>query len=651
VTEPTPSEPADPHGLRAWGIDPGYEDVFGQWQHPDPDVARELRRVMGAFSDDPGERPPAGPEMLVARPAGGGPGSAPTVGDVDVTTLVGASGQGAVLELENGSTVMLRPDERLPADVPLGYHRVVGDDGAATHLIVSPGRCALPPDLHAWGLTVQLYAARSRASWGIGDLADLRRIIDWATERGAGAIGLNPLHAPTPAGPTVASPYTPSSRRWRNPLHLAVEEVPGASELADLDQLAAAGRALNSGDRIDRDAVWALKREVLERLWRSFPGDPSFDAYRAGHGAPLATWATFCALADEHGSSWRSWPAQLQRPGAASTRFAAERPWEIGFWSWLQWLIDQQLDASGAPAVAIGDLAVGIDPNGADAWEWQDLLAEGVTVGAPPDRFGPGGQDWGLPPFIPWKLRAAGYAPFAQTIRAVLGHAHGLRVDHVMGLFRLFWVPPERSPADGAYVRWTGAELLDVVALESARAGALVVGEDLGTVEPGVREVLRDAGVLSTRLLWFEDEPPRRWPVQAMAGVTTHDLPTVAGLWTGVDRTDQRAAGADDDPEGDAELRSRLIAATGAADDTPVDDVVVAAHEALGASPAMLVTAALDDLVGATHRPNLPGTIDEHPNWRIPLPVPIDDLDGHPLAEAVAATLGAERTSAPPAGP
>jgi 4-alpha-glucanotransferase len=624
----------DPDHLRAWGIDPGYHDVFGTWREPTPEATALLRRAMGARTDDPAEAPPPGTDLRIVRP-----------GD---RAAVGA----ATLVLEDGTEVVVEGD--LPPDLPLGYHRLErpGSQGApvVTNLIVSPGRCALPPDLRVWGLTVQLYAARSSRSWGIGDLADLRRLIAWATERGAGVVGLNPLHAPDPLPHPTDSPYSPSSRRWRNPLHIAIEEVPGADALvddealADRNALVARGRTLNDGARIDRTAVWQAKLAALAHLWSRFGSDPRFDAYRAEHGDDLTTWATYCALTDHHSSGWRSWPTEHRRPdSSAVAAFAADHGYEVGFWAWLQWLIDEQLAASGAPAVAVADLAVGFDADGADAWQWQDLLAEGVHIGAPPDLLGPDGQDWGLPPFVPARLRDAAYQPVAATLRAVARHARGLRIDHVMGLFRLLWIPPGMSAADGAYVRFPGTELLEVVALESVRSGAMVVGEDLGTVEEGVREVLAEAGVLSTRLLWFEEDPPSAWPRQAMSAVTTHDLPTVAGVWSGTDLADQRAAGVTVATDGDADMRHHLRVAAGVGDDAPVDEVAIGTHRHLAEAPSMIVTAALDDLVGAEHRPNLPGTIDEHPNWRIPLPVPLDQLDGHPVAESVVEALAGGR--------
>lgn len=618
------TDDADSRALRAWGIEPGYVDVFDQWQEPEAEATARLRRAMGARTKDPDERPESRTPLEVIRPG-------------EVLTPTGP----ASLVLEDGTRLVI--EGTTPPDLPLGYHRLERDGAAGpqlTNVIVSPGRCALPPELRVWGLTAQLYAARSHRSWGIGDLADLRRLIDWATERGAGVVGLNPLHAPDPLPDQINSPYSPSSRLWRNPLYLAIEDVSGADDLPDVEALVAQGRALNDGARIDRTAAWAAKRAALAHLWAGFGGSPSFDRYRAEHGQALAAWATFCALADHHGSGWRSWPLEHQRPDTpAVATFAAGHASEVGFWAWLQWLLDGQLAESGAGDVVVSDLAVGIDAGGADAWQWQDLLAEGVHVGAPPDLLGPDGQDWGLPPFVPWRLRDAAYHPIAATIRAVVRHARGLRIDHVMGLFRIFWIPPAMTAAQGTYVRYPGRELLDVVALESARSGALVVGEDLGTVEAGVREILAEAGVLSTRLLWFEDDPPSTWPRQSMAAVTTHDLPTVAGVWTGVDLADRRAAGVTVPDDGDGEFRRRLRAAADVDDAAPVDEAVLGAHRALAGSPSMIVTAALDDVLGAEHRPNVPGTIDQHPNWRLPLPLPVDDLPGHPLAEAVAEAL------------
>ena len=570
----------------AWGVDPGAP----------PETVRALLEAMGAE----GEPPPMPPVRFV-RPG-------------EEVALP----RSAELWLEDGTEV--GPVDALPPDLPLGYHRL-GEE----QLIVTPGRCHLPPGLRAWGWAVQLPATRSRRSWGIGDLADLRRLAGWSAARGAGFLALSPLHAPAPALPQQPSPYYASSRRLRNPLFLRVEEVDGADSASEaVGRAAAAGRALLTDRRIDRDAVWALKREALEACFRAAGRDPTFA------DPDVTAWARWCALAEVHGGDWRSWPAGAEPD--------AER---VAFHAWLQWQLDRQVAA--VPLPLVHDLAVGFDPGGFDAWEWQDLLALDARIGAPPDEFNRAGQDWGLPPFTPWRLRQAGYGPFTKTLRAVLRGAGGLRVDHVMGLFRLFWVPPGGSPTDGAYVRYPAGDLLDILALESARAGALVVGEDLGTVEAGVREALAARDVLSMRLLWFEDDPPAAWPEQALGLVTTHDLPTVAGVWAGSDVEDQRVAGVPVAEEGAASLRRRLAARTRLPDGAAVDDVVVAAHASLATAPSVLVAATLEDALRVEERPNMPGTVDSWPNWSLALPVTLEDLEQDPVVHAVGDALAPGR--------
>lgn len=578
---------------------------------------------------------------------------------------------GTELHLEDGTTVSLvctagptrSPERRpiVPPDIPIGYHQLIGPNGTARPLLVSPGRCPLPVDLPIWGVTAQLYAARGSRSWGIGDLGDLATLNGWVTRRGGAVVGLNPLHAPTPSPRPPDSPYSPSTRLWRDPSSIDVEAVPGFTALTDAEDLRRHGRSL--GDRrdragrllIDRGAVWAAKRAALESVWHQERGrsDPDLERFLRDGGTDLHLWGTYCAVAElmqERGLSprWTDWPVEFRRPDStAVSATAADRADRVRFWCWLQWLIDRQLTAAGSDHVVLNDLAVGFASDGFDAWRWQDVTATGVRIGAPPDPLGPDGQDWGLPPFVPWKLSAAGYRPFAETVRAVLTRARGLRVDHVMGLFRLFWLPEGLDAHQGAYVRFHRHDLLHVLAIESTRAGAVVVGEDLGTVEPGIRDVLGEAGVLSTRLLWFEEQPPSQWPAQAMAAVTTHDLPTVAGVWSGVDLDDRRAAGLAVPPEGDEGFRHRLRVAASCDDRARLDDVVVSAYRQIAASPCQIATAALDDLTGAVHRPNIPGTIDEHPDWRIPLPVPVDQLEGHPLAEQVAVAMADGRSLRP----
>jgi 4-alpha-glucanotransferase len=608
----------------AWGIEDGYIDTRGAWRPTGTEVRARLRAAMGA----PGETPPPAVGPLVHRQ--GQP----------LPAVTGA----AELALEDGT--VLRVDGGLPRDLPLGYHEVRPLDGRpVTRLVVAPPQCHLPEGLRTWGWAVQLYALRSRGSWGIGDLADLRQLADWSAKAlGAGAVILNPLHAVLPLVPQEPSPYFPSSRRYRNPLYLRVEEVPGAAEAGlDVERLAAQGRALAAERRIDRDAVFRLKMAALEALWaRGAAGAARLARYRAQEGHGLEEFATFCALAESHGSGWRRWPAEHGHPASpAVARFAAEQGGRVAFHAWLQWLLDEQLARAGRALRLVTDLAIGFDGEGADAWAWQDVLADCVTVGAPPDDFAPEGQDWGLPPFVPHRLRAAGYGPFVETVRAGLRHAGGMRVDHVMGLFRLFWVPAGATARAGAYVRYPTDDLLAILALESARAGALIIGEDLGTVAPGVRERLFAERILSTRVLWFEPGPPAGYPALSLAAVTTHDLPTVRGLWTGSDLEEQEAVGLSPNAAGMEGLRARLRDLTGLPGDASPDAVALAIHRRLAEAPSVLVAATLEDALGVDERPNLPGTTGaRRANWSLVLPEALEEFEADSRPRAFAEILG-----------
>jgi 4-alpha-glucanotransferase len=595
-----------------WGVEDGYWDVAGAWHVTPPEGRAVLRAAMGAAGGDD-EGPPAGRPVWFVRS-----GSAPA--------LLGP----AHLVLEDGTEV--GAPVALPPDLPLGYHDLVPlDGGPSTRLIVVPDRMAPAPE-RLLAVSTQLYATRSRSSWGIGDLGDLATLARWVAAREVGALLVSPLHAPLPVGETEPSPYFASSRCWRNPLHLRIEHVPGfdPGDLT-LTLLAERGRGLDAERRIDRRAVWDLKRAALERIWRTArPAGRELARWRAEQGEALTTYAVFCALAEHHGRGWRSWPAEHHHPQAAGVaRFAAANPDAVGFHAWLQWCADRQHRASaGVEGVGlIHDLAVGASPDGADAWVWQDLLATGVRVGAPPDEFNADGQDWGIPPFVPWRLRDAGYEPLAHLFRSSFRHAAGLRVDHVMGLFRLFWVPDGSRPAEGGYVRYPDHELLDVLALESARAGSFVVGEDLGTVEDEVRAALGARGALSYRVAWFEGRPPEEWPHPALAAVTTHDLPTVAGVWSG---TDPQAGG----------FRDRLARLVGEPWPTTATEASERVHRRLGRAPSAVVSATMEDLLGVPDRHNVPGTTTEHPNWSVALPTPLDDLDSTGADRILAALAG-----------
>jgi 4-alpha-glucanotransferase len=574
------------------------------------------------------------------------------------------AGEAATLELASGEERPL-PAE-LPGDLPVGRHRVAGRTGATT-LVVAPARCHLPASLEtegrAWGWAAQLYAVRSAASWGIGDLGDLAGLLASTAPLGAGFALLNPLHAASPGEP---SPYNPSTRVFRNPLYLRVEDVPevaalAGAERARVEALGADGRDLNGHDRIDRTATYRLKDEALRLAHGALDRLPERRAGLAAYRAAtpnLERFATFCAIQHAEGRDWRDWPAAYRHPGRPEVaEFAARHAAEVGYHAWLQWLLDEQLAAATPASGQLGvlnDLAIGFAPDGFDAWSFQDELAAGMTVGAPPDPLGPHGQDWGLPAFVPDRLTEGGYGPFAQTIRAGMAHAAGLRIDHVMGLFRLFWIPEGAEPAQGTYVRYPADDLLGVLALESVAAEALVVGEDLGTVEHGVRERLAAEGVLSYRLAWFEHGPGggrRRaadYPRLALAATTTHDLPTVAGFFSGSDlahlveigaATPDGTARADQEAQRDS--LCRLLEEEGllAPGQRGVEALVAALYGFLARTPAMLVAATLEDALEAHDRPNVPGTIDERPNWSLPLPVPLDDLAADPRVRRLAQIL------------
>ncbi|MHB8671980.1 MAG: 4-alpha-glucanotransferase, partial [Acidimicrobiales bacterium] len=545
------------------------------------------------------------------------------------------------LHCEDGSVLALAAGEAPPPDLPFGYHEwhhLRGGprgDGRVLRLALSPGTCHPHGPGRAWGWALQLYGLRSHRSWGIGDLGDLADFGRWSNRHGAAFCLINPIHASSPAPPTEASPYAPASRCFRSPLYLRVEDVPGFGDLADdLEPAVRAGRALLSERRIDRDAVLELKVEALGRLWERFSragGDRSFTRFRTEQGALLEGWSTYCALSEKHRSPWPTWPEEhrdVRSPALA--RFRQAHASRVDFFAWLQWLLDEQLATAGDEISFVSDLAVGVGPEAGDAWLWPECFAAGVSAGAPPDDFNRLGQDWGLAPFHPWALRRAGYEPFVRMLRTAFAHAGGLRLDHVMGLFRLFWIPEGGPPEVGTYVRYPTRDLLDLVALESWRAGAWVAGEDLGTVEAGVREELARRLVLTYRLLWFEDELPSRWPAESLAAVGTHDLPTVAGLWTGRDAELQRRVGLAPSDEGMGGMRRRLRAATGVDDHAAVTEVIRATHRALEGAGSALVAASLEDALGLEERPNLPGTVDEHPNWSLALPLALEDLQRHP---------------------
>lgn len=594
---------------------------------------------------------------------------------------------------------LVREVVAVPADLPLGWHRLVvrtGQDavdgvgvvapedvdaGSAGILLVSPDRLGLPPALaqqRQWGFMTQLFQVRSQASWAFGDLADLAEIAAWsARDHGAGFVLLNPLHAADPVPPMEPSPYLPASRRFVNPVYLRVEDVREAAYLPAADRAvlewhAEELRGLNRDDvPIDRDAVWSAKSAALERVFRverSPLREAQLTAFAAREGRGLLDWATWCALREHYGTPPSQWPEHARHPDTqAVAQLREELADRVRFHCWLQWLMDTQLAAAQQTAVEAGmslgivhDLAVGVHPDGADTWALQKALGRGVSVGAPPDAFNQQGQDWSQPPWRPDALEESGYAPLRDMLRTVLRHGGGIRIDHIIGLFRLWWIPAGCGPAEGTYVRFDHEAMIGVLALEAHRAGAVVVGEDLGNVEPWVRDYLRERGILGTSILWFEKDGggrplrPQHWRELCLATVTTHDLPPTAGYLAGEhievrdrlglltrDVAEERRV-----DEADRAAFLTMLAELDVLPEQPTEEQTVAAlHRVLTRTPSLLLGVALPDAVGDRRAINQPGTHTEYPNWRVPMadgagrPVLLEDLVVSVRARDLAAVL------------
>jgi 4-alpha-glucanotransferase len=600
----------------------------------------------------------------------------------------------------------------LPKDLAMGYYEVKAwaQGGQAMtearfRLIVAPDRCYKPACLEKgqrlWGLALQLYSLRSERNWGVGDFRDLGDLVDWAGKLGAGVLGLNPLHALKNSKPYHVSPYAPTSRLFLNDLYIDVEQVAECKtspevqkRLADPAFRAQLDAARNS-EFVDYNAVASVKRAALDLCYRAFLRDnfegsepdlkPKtargwfFHHYVQQEGEPLAQYALFQALEDERqfvqsrSVVWADWPEPYRSPGSdAVAEFKRRHMKKVRFFQYLQWLAADQMATlvrktreAGMPIGFYHDLALGSDRYGADGWRFQDVLAMKADCGAPPDAFAPEGQNWGLSPADPVRLRAAGYEYVIEILRNNLRYGGAIRIDHVMALFRLFWIPRGLPASKGTYVHYPAEDLLAILALESVRAQALVIGEDLGTVPDWVRDRLAAAGVLSYRVFYFERagsgalKPPASYPAQSLAVVTTHDLPTLSGFWEGADIETRAKLGLFPSDQARiamlaerqmekmqilAALKSEGLLPPGVPDD-PADtpamtaELAEAVHQYLARTPSWLVLANVEDVIGVRAQTNLPGTVDEHPNWCRKLPVALPELMGDARFERLAARL------------
>lgn len=685
---------------RTHGIEPWYVDVHGVTQHAS---RATLEALLAALEATPGEADTraAGATPLIVVAA-----QAPRV-SIPLTEEATGREWHWQLALEDGarrdgdarvrgSTLAFR------GPLPAGYHRLGCSDPATgarmdTDIAACPVRCHEPEALagaaRVWGIAVQVYALRSARNWGIGDFGDLGALVELAARAGAALVGVNPLHALFADLPERASPYSPSDRTALNTLYIDVEAVPEFGECAAARQQVAAPAfqrglaAMRAATLVDYTAVASAKRGILEQMHRHFrehqlaPGTPRAAAFRdfvAAGGSELRDFARFEALREhftqgEARSDWRMWPRALQSPATAEvTQFAQAHPVRVEFHLYLQWCACAQLHAVRDRARALGmpiglylDLAVGADPAGAEAWRDGALQARGVTIGAPPDAFNLLGQDWGLSPLVPARLRDAGYRPFIAMLRAAMRYAGALRIDHVMGLMRTWWIAADAKPGAGAYVRYPFADLLGLVALESRRHACLVIGEDLGTVPPAVRAALAAAGVLSYRLLYFEREPDgafadaAAYPRDALVAVATHDLATLAGFWASRDLDERDAlnlfpsAVARDAQFADRDRdRARLLARLRASGLWPpgkppsgpapesMAALALAVHRFLATTPAKVLMLQMEDVLGEVDQVNLPSTTDAvRPNWRRKLPVALEDWRGDARVRATFAAM------------
>lgn len=671
---------------RLYGIEPQYEGMGGEQRRADSEALLLTLRALGAPLRDRSDAPDALSERRAQLDALGiQPVQVAWDGALPHTRVRLAHGESesAAIEvrLESGEIIShacraepvhARPRGgwtathtlRIGRRLPFGYHRMQVETSGATFqsLIIAAPRHAYAPDVRDWGVFIPLHALCSSRSWGTGDYGDLARAVRWAADLGADFISTLPLLATFLDAPFEPSPYSPASRLFWNELFIDVSEVPGWTPDGDIDAELAACRA---GDLVDYRAAAALKRREMVRALSNAAADARVRddmQHFADSHAHAADYARFRAVCDRRREAWHTWPERLRGGDIRDGDFAPE---DYDYHLFAQWQAEQQLAAVGAARFGGGaslylDMPLGVNPAGYDAWRFRDLFATGVSAGAPPDPLFTGGQDWGFRPLIPEALRSSGYEYFIETLRHHLRHAPMLRLDHVMSLYRLFWVPDGVGATRGVYVRYPEEELFAILVLESVRHRAVVIGEDLGTVPPAVRRAMDRHRIHRMHVVQFEATPDRHPPIQppdenVVASLNTHDMPLFAGFWRGSDIEDQRDLGLIDQDGLEsamaqrAELRSGLSRSVGAGGEIDAGIVRQRLLERLAGSPARYVLVTLEDLWLEDRPQNVPGTSTERPNWRRRAGRSLNEIIEDAALRRMLNAIGERRRARPPA--
>ncbi|MGC2660014.1 MAG: 4-alpha-glucanotransferase [Bryobacteraceae bacterium] len=696
------------------GIDREYWDIFGRRHEVSSEVQKKILEAVGVDASSQ-ERLDAGRRSRFLKQA---EAVLPKTIVIGTERLVGVTfksdGSGSLcyeIDLEEGGSIAgsvevaqlpLRRELSLngqdwreyelalPAELPLGYHTIQitlnGHVCGNAHLVVCPERAFLPERLLSGGrmagLNITLYGLRSERNWGCGDFTDLHALVDWAArELGVGFIGLNPLHALPNRFPYNTSPYLPLSIFYKNLIYIDVERVPefGASRMAQTlmcsPRMQEYLRCLRQAEFVEYEKVDALKRHFLKMLFRSFPHGSerarSFRAYCEREGGMLDRFALYRSLdeilhkQDRNRWTWHDWPVEYHLPDSDACRvFANRHRRTIEFYKYVQFVLDEQLAEAANHAKERGlatglyhDMALATDRFGSDFWAYRNFYVGGCRVGAPPDDFSPKGQDWAFPPPNAESHWEDGYRLFRESVRKIVRHGGALRIDHVMRLFRLFWIPDGSEAADGIYVRDRAIDLMRILALESVRSENIIIGEDLGTVTDEIREMLSRFGILSYRLFYFEKhrdgsfKGSGEYPRQALVASTTHDLPTIAGFWTFRDIEARRAAGLADEAGWNHQMadrrteRQRMLDKLHQegllpsdyprnAEHVPVVDGPL--HNAmigfLAQVPSMILLLNQEDLTKETEQQNLPGSTAQYPNWSRKMKLSLEELNGEASA-------------------